>query len=140
MDCRDTRILSLDNQVSELTKLSAFVEQTCSEAGIDQTLTMSINLALEEAVSNVIFYAFPKGETGHRITVKFTLRGNELRYTIFDRGIPFNPLARADADITLSAEDRNIGGLGIFLVKQIMDRVEYERKGAENILKLTKII
>lgn len=140
MNSKDTRILSLDNQVSELTKLSAFVEQTCGEAGVDQTLTMSINLALEEAVSNVIFYAFPKGETGHRITVKFTLRGNELRYTIFDRGIPFNPLARADTDITLSAEDRSIGGLGIFLVKQIMDRVEYERKGAENILKLTKII
>ncbi len=140
MNSRDTRILSLDNQVSELKKLNAFVEQTCGDAGVDRELTMNINLALEEAVSNVIFYAFPKGETGHRITVKFTIRGNEMTYTVFDRGIPFNPLARADADTTLSAEDRRIGGLGIFLVKRIMDRVEYERKGAENILKLTKLI
>ena len=140
MDSSDTRILSIDNQVCELKKLSAFVEQTCGMAGADQALTMSINLALEEAVSNVIFYAYPKGETGHRITVKFTRHRNDITYTVYDRGIPFNPLAKSDADVTLSAEERGIGGLGIFLVKQIMDRVEYERKGNENILKLTKHI
>lgn len=140
MNSRDTGILILDNRVSELKKLNAFVEQTCGEAGIDRELTMNINLALEEAVSNVIFYAFPKDGTRHRITVRFNIRGNEMTYTVSDSGMPFNPLARADADTTLCAEDRRIGGLGIFLVKQIMDRVEYERKGAENILKLTKSI
>lgn len=139
-DSGRTSILTIHNQVSELTALADFVSQTCSGAGVDNTLTMSINLALEEAVSNVIFYAYPKGETDHNITVKCTVTEDALIYTIFDRGIPFDPTSRADADVTLSAEERKIGGLGIFLVRQIMDKTEYQRRGNENILTLTKYI
>ena len=106
----DRRILNLSNKVSELEKLTLFIDDVCESAGVDSATAMSINLAMEEAVS------------------------------IYDRGIPFDPTARAEADVSLSAEERKIGGLGIFLVKQIMDRVEYERRGDENILKLTKII
>lgn len=139
-DNPDRRTLSLDNKISELEKLTEFIDSICADAGIDSATAMSINLAMEEAVSNVIFYAFPNGETGHNITIKYMREGKELHFDIFDRGIPFDPTAKADTDITLSAEDRKIGGLGIYLVKQIMDKVEYERKGDCNILKLTKII
>lgn len=132
--------LRIENKVSEIEKLTRFTDSVCSEAGLDSNTAMSINLALEEAVSNVIFYAFPGGETGNSITVRYNKEGRELHFCISDRGVPFDPTAKAQADITLSAEDRKIGGLGIFLVRQIMDRVEYERKGDENILKLTKII
>lgn len=139
-DNPDRRTLSLDNRISELKKLNEFIGNICADAGIDSATAMSINLALEEAVSNVIFYAFPNGETGHNITVKYRRKGRALNFRIFDRGIPFDPTAQADTDITQSAEERKIGGLGIYLVKQIMDRVEYERKGDVNILELTKII
>ena len=137
---QDRDILRIDNQVSELHKLTAFIERVCQSAGADSATAMSINLAMEEAVSNIIFYAYPNGETGHSITVRYSKEGRELHFSIYDRGIPFDPTARIDADISLKAEEREIGGLGIFLVKQIMDRVTYERRGDENILNLTKIL
>ena len=136
----DRRILTLSNKVSELEKLTLFIDDVCENAGVDSATAMSINLAMEEAVSNIIFYAYPGGETEHTITVRYARKDKELHFDIYDRGIPFDPTARAEADVSLSAEERKIGGLGIFLVKQIMDRVEYERRGDENILKLTKII
>ena len=136
----DRRILNLSNKVSELEKLTLFIDDVCESAGVDSATAMSINLAMEEAVSNIIFYAYPGGETDHTITVRYTRKDHEHHFDIYDRGIPFDPTARAEADVSLSAEERKIGGLGIFLVKQIMDRVEYERRGDENILKLTKII
>ena len=134
------RILNLKNKISELEKLTLFIDDVCESAGVDSATAMNINLALEEAVSNIIFYAYPGGETEHTITVRYARKDKELHFDIYDRGIPFDPTARAEADVSLSAEERKIGGLGIFLVKQIMDRVEYERRGDENILKLTKII
>lgn len=134
------RILNLKNKISELEKLTLFIDDVCESAGVDSATAMNINLALEEAVSNIIFYAYPGGETEHTITVRYSMKDNELHFDIYDRGIPFDPTAKADADVSLNAEERKIGGLGIFLVKQIMDRVEYQRKGDENILKLTKII
>ena len=136
----DRRILTLSNKVSELEKLTLFIDDVCESAGVDSATAMSINLAMEEAVSNIIFYAYPGGETEHTITVRYARKDHELHFDIYDRGVPFDPTARAEADVSLSAEERKIGGLGIFLVKQIMDRVEYERRGDENILKLTKII
>ena len=136
--CR--RILNLKNKISELEKLTLFIDDVCESAGVDSATAMNINLALEEAVSNIIFYAYPGGESEHTITVRYSMKDNELHFDIYDRGIPFDPTAKADADVSLNAEERKIGGLGIFLVKQIMDRVEYQRKGDENILKLTKII
>ena len=136
----DRRILTLSNKVSELEKLTLFIDDVCESAGVDIATAMSINLAMEEAVSNIIFYAYPGGETEHTITVRYARKDHELHFDIYDRGVPFDPTARAEADVSLSAEERKIGGLGIFLVKQIMDRVEYERRGDENILKLTKII
>ena len=136
--CR--RILNLKNKISELEKLTLFIDDVCESAGVDSATAMNINLALEEAVSNIIFYAYPGGESEHTITVRYSMKDNELHFDIYDRGIPFDPTAKADADVSLNAEERKIGGLGIFLVKQIMDRVEYQRQGDENILKLTKII
>ena len=109
--------------------------------GIPDELNMPINLALEEAVSNVMLYAYPGRKDG-KVFVEYmrclTKDGERMVFTISDSGIPFDPTATPEVDITLSAEERAIGGLGIHLVKQLMDDIHYERKDDKNILMLVK--
>jgi len=93
-------------------------------------------------VTNVMLYAYP-GKYG-QVLVEFnkdeTDKGEHLVFTVSDGGIPFDPTQRPEADITLSAEERQIGGLGIHLVRQLMDEIHYERKDGKNILTLVKRI
>ena len=106
-------------------------------------LLYKIDVAAEEIFVNIAHYAYkdrvPAGESGQTwITCTYE---NELLTIIFrDQGVPFNPLARPDPDITLSAEERSIGGLGIFLTKKYMDKVEYDYKNGENVLTMKKLI
>lgn len=130
--------LGIRNQIAELTKVNAFIDQICEENGLNAALNMSLNLAMEEVISNVIFYAYPKGENNHVIELFFSKQDNLLTFIVQDEGVYFDPTQKKDADITLSAEERQIGGLGIYLVKQIMNTVEYKREGELNILTMTK--
>ena len=98
---------------------------------------MSLNLALEEAVTNVILYAYPKGSDG-RVDVEAIISKDKLKFIISDSGQEFDPTAAPEADITLGVEDRPIGGLGIYLVRKIMDSVSYERTDGKNVLSMTK--
>ncbi len=127
------------NDIQQIPTLAEWVEWLQLPA----ELSMSVNLALEEAVVNVMEYAYP-GRNDGKVFVEYVKvneeDGQRLVFTISDSGVPFDPTKRADADITLSAEDRPIGGLGIFLVKQLMDEVRYERCEEENILTLVKKI
>ncbi|MBQ9297170.1 MAG: ATP-binding protein [Paludibacteraceae bacterium] len=127
------------NDIQQIPTLTEWVEWLQLPA----ELSMSINLALEEAVVNVMEYAYP-GHNDGKVFVEYVKvneeDGQRLVFTISDSGVPFDPTKRADADITLSAEDRPIGGLGIFLVKQLMDEVRYERCEEKNILTLVKKI
>ena len=105
---------------------------------MDVSLVMSLNLALEEAVTNVVLYAYPEGQSG-KVDIQASMKGRLLTFVISDAGVPFDPTTEvAEADITLSVEDRPIGGLGVFLVKQIMDTVSYQRTGGRNVLTLVK--
>jgi anti-sigma regulatory factor (Ser/Thr protein kinase) len=114
------------------------VEAVADVAHLDVGLTMSLNLALEEAVSNVIMYAYPKGSDG-LVDIEAIIRKKELEFIISDNGTPFDPTAAPEADITLDVEDRPVGGLGIFLVKNIMDVVKYTRSDdGKNILSMIK--
>lgn len=128
--------LTLKNEVEELTQLPAFVDAVCEEAGIDMALIASLNLALEETVTNVVLYAYKDGVG--LVDIDAIYDKNNLKFIITDNGIPFDPTTKEDADTTLSAEERPIGGLGIFLVRQIMDTVSYERKDGKNILTIVK--
>lgn len=130
------RRLTIKNEVDELTKLPEFVDTVCEEAGVDMALIASLNLALEEAATNVVLYAYD-GETGF-VDIDAIYTPQQLKFVITDTGIPFDPTQMKDADITLSAEERPIGGLGIFLVRQIMDTVHYERVNDHNVLTLIK--
>jgi anti-sigma regulatory factor (Ser/Thr protein kinase) len=132
-----TKKLTLHNDVQQISKLADFVDTIAEEASIDPSLAMSLNLALEEAVTNVVMYAYPAGEEGD-VDIVAELSDGSLLFTISDKGIPFDPTKKEDADITLGVEERQIGGLGIFLVRQLMDTVEYERKDGYNILTMKK--
>ena len=119
------------NDIQQIPTLAEWIEMI----GLPQELNMPINLALEEAVSNVMLYAYP-GKSG-RVLVECD-KSDKLVFTISDGGIPFDPTQQEDPDVTQNAEERPIGGLGIFLVRQIMDDIHYERKDDKNILTLTK--
>lgn len=131
------KVLVIENEVSEIEKVAQFIEELGKEAALAPDLVFQLNLALEEAVSNVILYAYPQGER-HTISLTASAEQGWLVFVLSDTGREFDPTLVADADVTLSAEEREIGGLGIFLVKQIMDTVEYRRIEDKNILTLKK--
>lgn len=130
--------LIMRNDIEQIPTLSEWIEGL----GIPDDLNMQINLALEEIVSNVMLYAYP-GKSGQVLVESQKLKvedGEQLIFTITDSGIPFDPTQKEEVDTTLSAEERPIGGLGIHLVRQIMDDVRYERMEDKNILTLVKKI
>ena len=129
--------LILQNEVAEISKLAIFIEELGEEFGLSPELVFNLNLVLEEAVSNVILYAYPK-EEHQTISLIARKKDNQLIFVLTDSGKEFDPTQAPDADITLSAEDRPIGGLGIFLIRQIMNTVEYQRIEGKNVLTLCK--
>ncbi len=131
--------LFMHNNIRQVSRIQDWLEAISPELGIDEMLIPGINLALEEAVTNVINYAYPKGTYGS-IELDASLEGNELKFILSDSGKEFDPTLRPEADINAGVEDRPIGGLGIHLVRQIMDSVSYERKEGMNILTMTKNI
>ena len=133
----DTKNLTLPNDVQEVPRLAAFVEDICEVAGIDMGTTMKMNLAIEEAVVNVMNYAYPSGTKGE-VRIEASVHEDYVEFVISDDGKPFNPTEVKDADTTLSVEERNIGGLGIFLVKHYMDKVKYKYVDGQNVLTLRK--
>jgi sigma-B regulation protein RsbU (phosphoserine phosphatase) len=98
-----------------------------------------LRLAVEEAVVNVIDYAYPEGTQGD-IEIRMMSDGDTIRFQIIDSGVAFDPTAKERADTTLSAEDRRIGGLGILLVRNLMDSINYERIDGQNVLRIEKKI
>ena len=131
------RHLILHNDIQQIPQLADFVETIAEESGLSQTLAMSLNLALEEAVTNVIVYAYPPGTDG-LVDIEAILHKDRIRFIISDSGHPFDPTQVKEVDINLPLEERPIGGLGIHLVRSIMDEVSYERLGDRNILYLLK--
>lgn len=129
--------LVIKNEISEIAKLSLFVEELSEELDLSPELTFNLNLVLEEAVVNVINYAYPKNES-QEISLSAQKIDDNLYFVLTDSGKEFDPTQVPDADISLSAEDRQIGGLGIFLIRQIMNKVEYQRIDGKNVLTLKK--
>lgn len=136
-EAQKNKILIIRNDINELNRLVVFLEELEEEWNLPMGLVPSINLALEEALSNVIFYAYEKGSE-NEISIDFGLKGGELTIVISDAGNPYDPTQKEDPDINLSADERPIGGLGIFLIKQIMNEVSYRRVGDRNQLTLVK--
>jgi serine/threonine-protein kinase RsbW len=131
------KTIIINNDIQELEKLHLFVDEICEEQHLDADLQMNLNLALEEAVSNVVLYAYPE-KSGEKIIISAQRVKDTLVFTISDKGTAFDPTEAPEADVTLSAEDRPIGGLGIFIVKNIMNEVTYQRINDTNVLTLSK--
>jgi serine/threonine-protein kinase RsbW len=134
-----TSKLEINNDISELQKINTFLEQLGEEWNIQSKLLFKINLALEEIFSNVINYAYTDKDK-HIIIVEFSLDDNKLYIKIQDDGQVFNPLEVSEPNISLPVEEREIGGLGIHIVRELMDQVKYSRQNHTNILTLTKIL
>ena len=134
-----TQHLVLHNDVSQISRLPAFMDKVARMANLEPSLKFRLNLALEEAVSNVIQYAYPK-DTDGQVDIDASLDGKDLSFTVSDRGKPFDPTSLAEVDINVDIKERKVGGLGIHIVRKIMDTVRYEREGDRNILTMTKNI
>lgn len=149
--------LVMRNDIQQIPTLAEWIDSL----KLPEALNMTINLALEEAVSNVMMYAYPESKSGqgteqqvpselaqgwssrddvqgNQVLVEADKSPDQVVFTITDSGIPFDPTAQTEPNITLSVDERPIGGLGIHLVRQIMDDIQYERKDGKNILKLLK--
>lgn len=127
----------LSNEISEISKLNEFVEEIGNEFSLTPDVVFNLNLVLEEAVVNVINYAYPK-EDHQSIYLSARLHEDSIILVLTDSGVEFDPTIAPEVDITLSAEERSIGGLGIFLIRQIMNEVRYDRIDGKNILTLEK--
>ena len=134
---RYQRQITLPNDVQEVPQLNVFVDEVCEQVDFDMSTTLKLNLAIEEAVVNVMNYAYPAGEKGD-VDIEAMINDEYLVFVISDSGTPFDPTAKAEVDTTLSAEERGIGGLGIHLIRQIMDTINYERVEGKNVLTLRK--
>ena len=136
-ESRLTKTLLIKNDVHEVSKFSAFMKSVMEKMGVETSLARKLRLAVEEAVVNVIDYAYPAGQEGD-IEVRMMFDGETLKTVIIDSGVAFDPTAKEKADTSLSIEDRQIGGLGILLVRELMDSINYERAEGQNFLTLIK--
>ncbi len=131
------RILSLTNKRAELRRLAAWVDEFATTLDLREPMRGELQVALEEVASNVIKHGFRDGAT-HTFTVALSADADCVTAVVTDDAPAFDPLARAEVDIALPLEARPIGGLGIHLVRHLMDDVAYERRGARNVLTLRR--
>ena len=131
--------LTLNCDLNRIPELSDFIESITQRLEMDPMVTGQVQLAVEEAVVNVMTYAYPERKKGF-VTIKAMSDGHELRLVVIDSGRAFDPTSKEKADVSLSLEDRPIGGLGIFLVRELMDTINYERVDGRNILMMIKNI
>lgn len=131
--------LRLKNRMEELERVNQFVEEIGDELGLDMEMLMNLNLVIEEMVVNVISYAYPEGTTAD-IELLAESDGKELTFVLSDKGKAFDPTAKESADMNVNPADRDLGGMGIFIVKNIMNEVSYQRLEGKNLLTMKKDI
>ena len=132
--------LTIAATVENIEVVTDFVNQQLEELACPMKAQMQINIAIDELFSNIAHYSY-NPEIG-QATVRVEVMENPLAVSItfIDNGVPYDPLSKEDPDLTLSAEERKIGGLGIYMVKESMDEITYEYKDGQNILSIKKCI
>lgn len=133
------KAISAERDINMLPVINEWVVRRLNGLKLPAGLENAVNLVIEEAFSNIVFYAYEPGQKG-KIDISLYVEGEMLVIELRDTGKPFDPTAAQDPDTTLPAEKREIGGLGIFLVKKMTDRVEYRREENENLLVIKKKI
>lgn len=129
--------LIFKNEEQELARVAGFMEEICDELQLDMHVAMKLQVAMEEMVTNVIFYAYPQG-TSAEIVLTAESDESELTFVLSDSGKPFDPTAKDAPDLDVDPMDREQGGMGILIVKNIMNEVSYQRFGNTNQLTMKK--
>ena len=137
MAMAESKTLILKNDVAELDKVMRIISELCTRNSIPPDTEYDLNLALDEIISNVARYAYPQGGE-HQFAVQVSLGPDEFVAEIVDDGMEFDPTSHPLPDLDAPLEKRKEGGLGLFLVRQIMTSVEYERVAGKNVTTLKK--
>ena len=130
--------LTIQATLENIPVVTAFIDQQMEALNCSMKAQIQIDIAIDELFGNIAHYAYPDGMGDATVRFDFDEAARMASITFADSGVPFNPLEKAAPDVTLSAEDRQIGGLGIFMVKKTMDRLEYSYEDGFNILIIHK--
>ena len=131
--------MCIKNRVEELERVARFIDEIGEELSLDMELQMNLNLVMEEMVSNIIFYAYPEGVEA-TIELLAECDGKELTFILSDQGRAFDPTLKENFDMDVNPAERELGGMGIFIVKNIMNQVTYQRLEGRNLLTMKKSI
>lgn len=130
--------LTLTAKTENIEKITEFVDEQLEMYDCPPKAKVQIDIAIDELFGNIALYAYNPDEGPATVRVEVTENPLSVILTFIDNGVPYNPLEKADPDTTLSAEERQIGGLGIYMVKKTMDEIVYEYKNGQNFLKVKK--
>ena len=132
--------IEIEAKKENLTPLTEFVETFLEKANCSMKTLMQINIAVDEIFTNISSYAYRSGTGPAKMHMDLLKDPPAVLITFTDSGIPYNPLEKEDPDVTLSASERQIGGLGIFMAKKLMDEIRYEHRDGKNILRMKKYL
>ena len=132
--------LTIDATVENIGIVTDFVNEQLEALDCPMKAQMQIDIAIDELFGNIAHYAYNPEVGDATVRVEIIEDPLTVVITFIDKGVPYDPLAKEDPDVTLSAEERGIGGLGIYMVKKSMDDITYEYKDGQNILKIKKYI
>jgi anti-sigma regulatory factor (Ser/Thr protein kinase) len=132
--------LTIEAKIDNIGIVTDFLDETLDAIGCPMKAHMQIAVALDELFTNISHYSYAPSTGKATIRIEPDKDNSSVTITLIDSGIPFNPLSRAEPDITLPAEEREIGGLGIFLVRKTMDDLSYEYSNKQNIVRLKKVL
>ena len=132
--------ITLPAVIENIEKATDFINGILENAGCSMRAQIQMAVALDELMSNVARYAYKSGNGDVSVSLEILEDPRRAVLTITDEGVPYNPLEKEDPDVSLSAEERSIGGLGIFIVKRSMDEMTYDYKDGKNIVTIVKKI
>ena len=132
--------ITVEARSENVSLVTEFVEEQLEGMDCPMKIQMKMGIAIDELFSNIALYAYSSGDGNVTVRVEKQEEPVAVRITFIDQGVPYDPLKKEDPDVTLSAEDREIGGLGIYLVKKTMDDISYEYKDGQNILSILKLL
>lgn len=132
--------ITLEAKVENIERVTQFVDELLEANDCSMKAQMQIDIAIDELFSNIAYYAYKPNTGMATVRVEFTDKPKTVSVSFTDEGIQYNPLERDDPDVTLSVDERQIGGLGIYMVKKSMDGMDYRYEDGKNILTIKKII
>ena len=130
--------LTVNAQIENLERITEFVNEQLAFYQCPKNAQIQIDIVIDELFGNIAHYAYKPDEGPATVRVEVVKNPLSVVLTFIDNGIPYNPLEKSDPDTSLSADEREIGGLGLYMVKKTMDEIVYEHKNGQNILKVKK--